>query len=54
MHSKRPQRRTITIDLPPDQILWLDKQAARALVSRSAYLRQLIAAIMKGAINDPA
>lgn len=49
MHPQRTQRRTITIDLPPDQIDWLDKQAANALISRSGYVRQLIAKAMQEA-----
>lgn len=39
-------RRTITLDLTPDQIAWLDQQAA-GLMSRSAFVRQLIAAAMQ-------
>jgi len=46
MQPKRPQRRTITIDLPPAQIAWLDQQAG-ALLSRSAFVRQLINAAME-------
>ena len=46
MHTQRQQRRTITLDLPPDQILWLDHQAGQ-LMSRSAYVRQLIAEAMQ-------
>lgn len=42
----RPRRRTITIDLPDEQIRWLDAQAAH-LMSRSAFVRQLIAAAMQ-------
>ena len=42
MQPQRPQRRTITLDLPPDQISWLDRQAGQ-LMSRSAFVRQLIA-----------
>ena len=42
MHPKRNLRRTITIDLPPEQVKWLDKQAG-ALMSRSAFVRYLIA-----------
>jgi hypothetical protein len=45
MQPKRPQRRTITLDLPTDQIVWLDQQAA-GIVSRSAFVRQLIAEAM--------
>jgi hypothetical protein len=46
MQSQRPQRRTITIDLPPEQIAWLDRQAG-SLMSRSAFVRQLIARFMQ-------
>lgn len=42
----QPKRRTITVDLPPEQIAWLDKQAG-ALMSRSAFVRQLIAIAMQ-------
>lgn len=44
----QPKRRTITLDLPPEQIAWLDKQAG-ALMSRSAFVRQLIATAMQKA-----
>jgi hypothetical protein len=43
MHPQRQPRRTITLDLPPEQVSWLDRQAATALISRSGYVRQLIA-----------
>lgn len=46
MQPKRPQRRTITVDLPPEQIAWLDRQAGQ-LMSRSAFVRQLIAAAIQ-------
>jgi len=46
MITKPAQRRTITIDLPTDQIDWLD-QSAGSLMSRSAFVRQLIAAAMQ-------
>jgi hypothetical protein len=49
MQTERPQRRTITLDLTPEQIFWLDRQAAMALISRSGYVRQLIAAAMQKA-----
>jgi hypothetical protein len=49
MQTERPQRRTITLDLTTEQILWLDRLAAKALVSRSAFVRQLIAAAMQRA-----
>jgi len=39
-------RRTITLDLTLEQIAWLDQQAA-GLMSRSAFVRQLIAAAMQ-------
>lgn len=48
MQPKRQQRRTITLDLPPEQIHWLDQQAG-SLMSRSAFVRQLIAAAMQQA-----
>jgi len=47
MRTQRPERRTITLDLTTEQILWLDRLAAKALVSRSAFVRQLIAAAMQ-------
>jgi hypothetical protein len=47
MQQQRTQRRTITIDLPADQIAWLDQQAATALISRSGYVRQLLAKAMQ-------
>jgi hypothetical protein len=47
MQQKSAARRTITLDLPPEQIFWLDRQAAMALISRSGYVRQLIAGEMK-------
>jgi hypothetical protein len=46
MQPKRQQRRTITLDLPPEQIAWLDQQAG-LLLSRSAFVRQLIANAMQ-------
>ena len=46
MQPQRPQRRTITLDLPPQQIAWLDRQAGQVM-SRSAFVRQLIAAAMQ-------
>lgn len=44
----QPKRRTITLDLPREQIAWLDKQAG-TVMSRSAYVRQLIATAMQQA-----
>jgi hypothetical protein len=40
------RRRLITLDLPVDQIAWLDGQAA-GLMSRSAFARYLIDRAMK-------
>lgn len=48
MIAKPAPRRTITLDLPRDQIAWLDRQAGQ-LMSRSAYVRQLIATAMQKA-----
>lgn len=39
-------RNVITLDLPPDQVRWLDEQAA-GLMSRSAFARILIDRAMK-------
>jgi len=47
MQTKRPQRRTITLDLPPEQVTWLDRQATKSLISRSGFVRQLIAQAMQ-------
>jgi hypothetical protein len=41
-------RNVITLDLPPDQVQWLDDQAA-GLMSRSAFARILIDRAMKQA-----
>ena len=49
MTTRTAPRRTITLDLPQDQIFWLDRQAAMALISRSGFVRQLIAAAMQNA-----
>jgi hypothetical protein len=49
MQPKRSTRRTITLDLPPEQIAWLDQLATQALISRSGFVRQLIAAAMQKA-----
>ena len=43
-HAKR--RSFITLDLPPEQVAWLDAQAA-GLMSRSAFARTLIARAMQ-------
>lgn len=51
MQQQTPQRRTITIDLPLDQITWLDQQA-RAVMSRSAFVRQLIAHAMQQQVQQ--
>ncbi len=48
MTHKTAQRRTITLDLPQEQIAWLDRQAGQVM-SRSAFVRQLIAAAMQKA-----
>lgn len=47
MRTQRTTRSTITLDLPKQQIAWLDKQATLALISRSGYVRQLIAKAMQ-------
>lgn len=46
MRQKHLKRRTITLDLPLEQITWLDQQAG-SLMSRSAFVRQLIAQAMQ-------
>ena len=50
MKTTAQQRRNITLDLPAEQIVWLDQQAA-GLMSRSAFVRQLIAAAMQDKAN---
>ena len=40
------RRRTITLDIPPGHVAWLDAQAAANLCSRSAFVRQLIQKLM--------
>jgi hypothetical protein len=40
------QRQFITLDLPQEQVTWLDQQAA-GLMSRSAFARLLIARAMQ-------
>jgi|DEB0MinimDraft_6_1074348.scaffolds.fasta_scaffold07511_4 hypothetical protein len=47
MPQPRAPRKTITIDLTPEQIAWLDRQAADLDRSRSSFLRTLITAQMK-------
>lgn len=47
MKPPAQQRRTITLDLLPKQIAWLDQQASDVM-SRSAFVRQLIAVAMQG------
>ncbi len=49
MTTKPANRRTITLDLTSEQISWLDEQAVIALISRSGFVRQLIAAAMQQA-----
>ena len=45
--AKSPrQRQFITLDLPAEQVAWLDAQAA-GLMSRSAFARVLIAKAMQ-------
>lgn len=55
-HSAMPAKRgngrkQITLDLTPAQIQWLDLQAA-PLMSRSAFVRQLIAQAMERQDNS--
>ena len=50
MKTTAQQRRNITLDLPAEQIAWLDQQAA-GLMSRSAFVRQLIATAMQDKAN---
>jgi metal-responsive CopG/Arc/MetJ family transcriptional regulator len=52
MQPKRPQRRTITIDLPSEQVSWLDRHAAISLISRSGFVRQLIARAMRKELTN--
>lgn len=47
MPKDRPKRKTVTVDLPAEQIAWLDQQAASSDRSRSSFLRILIAAQMQ-------
>ena len=47
MPQPKRQRQFITLDLPPDQVAWLDQQAGD-IMSRSAFARLLIASAMKG------
>jgi Arc/MetJ-type ribon-helix-helix transcriptional regulator len=42
----RKNRIQTAVDLPPDQVAWLDAQAKAALCSRSAFVRQLIQRLM--------
>lgn len=42
------RRQVISLDLPPEQVEWLDRQAA-GLMSRSAFARTLIARAMQAA-----
>jgi hypothetical protein len=51
MQPDRGRRRTITIDLPSEQIAWLDRQA-NAVMSRSAFVRQLIARAMQQQVQQ--
>lgn len=47
MQPDRQRRRTITLDIPQDQIEWLDQQADLNHITRSAFVRQFVAAAMK-------
>jgi len=47
MQPDRQRRRTITLDIPQDQIEWLDQQANLNHITRSAFVRQFVAAAMK-------
>jgi len=51
MQPERTPRRTITIDLPSEQITWLDQQA-KTVMSRSAFVRQLIARAMQQQVQQ--
>ena len=51
MQPKRAPRKTITVDLPQEQIDWLDQQAQSFFVSRSGFVRQLIARLMESGGN---
>ena len=50
MQPNRATRRTITLDLTPEQINWLDQQAS-PLMSRSAFVRQLLNKIIQDQAN---
>jgi hypothetical protein len=43
-------RCTVTVDLLPCQVEWLDRKAAEATIRRSAYVRQLLQRLMA---NEP-
>nr|BAR36806.1 hypothetical protein [uncultured Mediterranean phage uvMED] len=47
MQPERASRRTITLDIPQPHIDWLDQQAQALTISRSAFVRQLIALAMR-------
>ena len=49
----RARRHCITLDLHPEQVAWLDAQAA-GLMSRSAFARILIARAMQADASDQA
>jgi hypothetical protein len=51
--SPSKRRHFITLDLPPEQVAWLDAQAA-GLMSRSAFARVLIARAMQADASDQA
>jgi hypothetical protein len=46
LRRPRRPRQFITVDMPPDQVAWLDAQAKANLCSRSAFVRQLIQRLM--------
>ena len=47
MRPSRPSRRTITLDIPQSLVDWLDQQAENLTISRSAFVRLLIANAQK-------
>lgn len=47
MRPERTPRRTITLDIPQSLIDWCDTQAQSLTISRSAFVRQLIANAQK-------
>jgi metal-responsive CopG/Arc/MetJ family transcriptional regulator len=47
MRPERAPRRTITLDIPQSLVEWLDQQADNLTISRSAFVRLLIANAQK-------